>query len=59
MLVVMQAAATEQQVRAVCERIEALGHEGRIRFPGRCARRLELQGIRGYPDLGVLEAMPE
>jgi 3-deoxy-7-phosphoheptulonate synthase len=57
MLVVMQAAATEQQVREVCERIEALGLKAHP-IPGSLRTAIGITGNKGSLDLGVLEAMP-
>jgi 3-deoxy-7-phosphoheptulonate synthase len=57
MLVVMGAAATEQQVRDVCERIEALGLKAHP-IPGSLRTAIGITGNKGSLDLGVLEAMP-
>jgi 3-deoxy-7-phosphoheptulonate synthase len=57
MLVVMQATATEQQVRQVCERIEALGLKAHP-IPGSLRTAIGITGNKGMLDLGVLEAMP-
>jgi len=57
MLVVMQAAATEQQVREVCERIESLGLKAHP-IPGSLRTAIGITGNKGSLDLGVLEAMP-
>ena len=57
MLVVMGAAATEQQVRAVCERIEALGLKAHP-IPGSLRTAIGITGNKDSLDLGVLEAMP-
>ncbi|HME13442.1 MAG TPA: 3-deoxy-7-phosphoheptulonate synthase [Candidatus Acidoferrum sp.] len=57
MLVVMGAAATEQQVREVCERIEALGLKAHP-IPGSLRTAIGITGNKGSLDLGVLEAMP-
>ena len=57
MLVVMQAAATEQQVRAVCERIEALGLKAHP-IPGALRTAIGITGNKGSLDLGVLESLP-
>ena len=53
----MQAAATEQQVREVCERIEALGLKAHP-IPGSLRTAIGITGNKGSLDLGVLEAMP-
>src|ERR1035437_2977871 len=57
MLVVMQAAATEQQVREVCERIEALGLKAHP-IPGSLRTAIGITGNTGMLDLGVLESLP-
>ena len=57
MLVVMQSHATEEQVRAVCERIEALGLKAHP-IPGSGRTAIGITGNNGAVDLGVLESMP-
>src|SRR5271156_606412 len=57
MLVVMGAAATEAQVRDVCERIESLGLKEHP-IPGAARTAIGITGNKGALDLGVLEAMP-
>ena len=57
MLVVMGSAATEQQVRDVCERIEALGLKAHP-IPGAARTAIGITGNKGAVDLGVLEALP-
>jgi 3-deoxy-7-phosphoheptulonate synthase len=57
MLVVMGAAATEQQVRDVCERIEALGLKAHP-IPGAARTAIGITGNKGSLDLGVLESLP-
>jgi 3-deoxy-7-phosphoheptulonate synthase len=57
MLVVMGAAATEQQVREVCERIEALGLKAHP-IPGALRTAIGITGNKGSLDLGVLESLP-
>jgi 3-deoxy-7-phosphoheptulonate synthase len=57
MLVVMQSHATEQQVRAVCERIEALGLKAHP-IPGAIRTAIGITGNKGALDLGVLESLP-
>jgi 3-deoxy-7-phosphoheptulonate synthase len=57
MLVVMGAAATEQQVREVCERIEALGLKAHP-IPGSLRTAIGITGNKGSVDLGVLESLP-
>src|SRR5271169_4460700 len=57
MLVVMGSAATEEQVRDVCERIEALGLKAHP-IPGAARTAIGITGNKGSLDLGVLESMP-
>jgi 3-deoxy-7-phosphoheptulonate synthase len=57
MLVVMQAAATEEQVREVCKRIEALGLKAHP-MPGALRTAIGITGNKGALDLGVLESLP-
>ncbi len=57
MLVVMQAHASEEQVRAVCERIESLGLKPHP-IPGSTRTAIGITGNKGAIDLGVLESMP-
>jgi 3-deoxy-7-phosphoheptulonate synthase len=57
MLVVMGSAATERQVRDVCERIEALGLKAHP-IPGAARTAIGITGNKGAVDLGVLEALP-
>src|SRR5438094_9399234 len=57
MLVVMQSHATEQQVRAVCQRIESLGLKAHP-TPGSLRTAIGITGNKGEIDLGVLESMP-
>jgi 3-deoxy-7-phosphoheptulonate synthase len=57
MLVVMQAHATEEQVRAVCERIESLGLKAHP-IPGSTRTAIGITGNQGAVDLGTLESMP-
>jgi 3-deoxy-7-phosphoheptulonate synthase len=56
MLVVMQAHATDEQVRAVCERIEALGYKAHP-IPGSVRIAIGITGNTGIVDLGTLESM--
>jgi 3-deoxy-7-phosphoheptulonate synthase len=53
----MQSHATEEQVRAVCERIEALGLKAHP-IPGSTRTAIGITGNKGAVDLGVLESMP-
>jgi 3-deoxy-7-phosphoheptulonate synthase len=57
MLVVMQAHASEKQVRAVCERIEELGLKAHP-IPGSMRTAIGITGNSGAVDIGSLEAMP-
>jgi 3-deoxy-7-phosphoheptulonate synthase len=57
MLVVMQSHATEEQVRAVCDRIETLGLKAHP-IPGAGRTAIGITGNSGAIDLGVLESMP-
>jgi 3-deoxy-7-phosphoheptulonate synthase len=57
MLVVMQAHATEAQVRQVCERIESLGLRAHP-IPGAMRTAIGITGNKGAVDLGILESMP-
>ena len=56
MLVVMQSHATEEQVRAVCDRIESLGLKAHP-IPGAGRTAIGITGNSGAVDLGVLESM--
>ena len=56
MLVVMQSHATEEQVRAVCERIESLGLRAHA-IPGSNRTAIGITGNSGAIDVGSLEAM--
>ena len=57
MLVVMQSHATQEQVRAVCERIESLGLKAHP-IPGAARTAIGITGNQGAADLGVLESLP-
>jgi len=57
MLVVMQSHATEEQVRAVCQRIESLGLKAHP-IPGSIRTAIGITGNKGEIDLGVLESLP-
>jgi 3-deoxy-7-phosphoheptulonate synthase len=57
MLVVMQSHATEDQVRAVCQRIESLGLKAHP-IPGAARTAIGITGNDGAVDLGVLESLP-
>jgi 3-deoxy-7-phosphoheptulonate synthase len=57
MLVVMQSHATEEQIRVVCQRIEALGLKAHP-IPGSIRTAIGITGNKGAVDLGVLESLP-
>jgi 3-deoxy-7-phosphoheptulonate synthase len=57
MLVVMQSHATEEQIRAVCKRIENLGLKAHP-MPGSLRTAIGITGNKGAIDLGVLESLP-
>src|SRR4029077_10002278 len=57
MLVVMQSHATEEQIRAVCQRIERLGLKAHP-MPGSLRTAIGISGNKGAIDLGVLESRP-
>src|SRR5690348_18343653 len=57
MLVVMQAHATEEQVRAVCEKIEKLGYRAHA-MPGAQRTAIGITGNKGEVEPGTLEEMP-
>jgi 3-deoxy-7-phosphoheptulonate synthase len=52
----MQSHATEEQVRAVCERIESLGFKAHP-IPGSIRTAIGITGNTGAVDIGSLEAM--
>lgn len=56
MLVVMQSQATEEQVRAVCDRIESLGLRAHP-IPGAGRTAIGITGNTGSIDTGALETM--
>jgi 3-deoxy-7-phosphoheptulonate synthase len=56
MLVVMKAHATEEQVRAVCDRIESLGYRPHA-IPGAMRTAIGITGNRGAVEAGSLEEM--
>jgi len=56
MLIVMQSHATEEQIRAVCMRIESLGLKAHP-IPGSLRTAIGITGNKGSVDLGVLESM--
>jgi 3-deoxy-7-phosphoheptulonate synthase len=53
----MQSHATEEQVRAVCERIESLGLKAHP-MPGSLRTAIGITGNKGAIDLGILESLP-
>jgi len=57
MLVVMQAQATPEQVRAVCQKIEALGYRAHP-MPGAQRTAIGITGNRGEVEPGALDEMP-
>jgi 3-deoxy-7-phosphoheptulonate synthase len=57
MLVVMQSKATEEQIRAVCERIESLGYRAHP-MPGAGRTAIGITGNSGAIETGSLELMP-
>src|SRR5438477_7049020 len=57
MLVVMQAHATEEQVRAVCNKIESLGYRAHS-IPGATRTAIGITGNKGEVEQGTLEEMP-
>jgi 3-deoxy-7-phosphoheptulonate synthase len=56
MLIVMQAHATEDQVRAVCKRIESLGYRAHA-IPGAERTAIGITGNKGEVESGPLEEM--
>src|SRR5207249_6226028 len=56
MLVVMQAHATEEQVRAVCQKIESLGYRAHA-MPGATRTAIGITGNKGEVEPGTLEEM--
>jgi len=56
MLVVMQAHATEEQVRAVCQKIESLGYRAHP-MPGATRTAIGITGNQGEVEQGTLEDM--
>jgi len=57
MLVVMQTHATEEQIRAICERIDSLGLKAHP-IPGSTRTAIGITGNTGAVDIGSLESMP-
>jgi 3-deoxy-7-phosphoheptulonate synthase len=57
MLVVMQSNATEEQIHAVCERIESLGYRAHP-MPGAGRTAIGITGNSGAIETGSLDSMP-
>src|ERR1700704_1203230 len=57
MLVVMRSHASEEEVRAVCQRIESLGLKAHP-IPGTIRTAIGITGNKGAIDLGILESLP-
>ena len=57
MLVVMKAQATDEQIRAVCAKIESLGYAAHP-MPGAQRTAIGITGNKGTVDSGPLEEMP-
>src|ERR1700729_1122846 len=57
MLVVMQAQATDEQIRAVCDRIESLGYKAHP-IPGSGRTAIGITGNTGTVDIASVESMP-
>jgi 3-deoxy-7-phosphoheptulonate synthase len=53
----MQSHATDEQIRAVCERVESLGFKAHP-IPGSLRTAIGITGNTGAIDIGSLEAMP-
>src|SRR6185369_5521381 len=57
MLVVMKAQATEEQIGAVCQKIEELGYRAHA-MPGAQRTAIGITGNRGEVEPGTLDEMP-
>ena len=57
MLIVMRAQATEEQIRAVCQKIEELGYRPHA-MPGAQRTAVGITGNKGEVEAGSLEEMP-
>ncbi len=57
MLVVMKAHASEEQVRAVCQKIESLGYRAHA-LPGAERTAIGITGNKGVVEAGTLDEMP-
>ena len=56
MLIVMQAHASEEQIRAVCDRVESFGLRAHP-IPGSIRTAIGITGNKGAVELGILEQM--
>jgi 3-deoxy-7-phosphoheptulonate synthase len=57
MLIVMQAQATEDQIRTVCDKVESLGYRAHS-MPGAQRTAIGITGNKGEVEAGTLEEMP-
>jgi 3-deoxy-7-phosphoheptulonate synthase len=57
MLIVMRAQATEEQIRAVCQKVESLGYRAHS-MPGAQRTAIGITGNKGEVESGTLEEMP-
>src|SRR5713226_2343915 len=57
MLVVMQSHASDEQIRAVCEKIESLGYRAHP-MPGEQRTAIGITGNPGVVEPGTLDEMP-
>ena len=57
MLVVMQAQATDEQIRAVCKKVESLGYRAHP-MPGEQRTAIGITGNTGVVEPGTLDEMP-
>jgi len=57
MLIVMRAQATEEQVRAVCQKIESLGYRAHS-IPGAQRTAIGITGNQGEVEAGTFDEMP-
>jgi 3-deoxy-7-phosphoheptulonate synthase len=57
MLIVMRAQATEEQIRAVCEKVDSLGYRAHP-MPGAQRTAIGITGNKGEVEAGTLEEMP-
>ena len=54
MLIVMRAQATEEQIRAVCEKVESLGYRAHP-MPGAQRTAIGITGNKGEVEAGTLD----